>query len=313
MRRSLQLANLKGANRSNVYTGKRILFHSKQNRIAGGGPAEFDPVARPGTLAGTTTHFNIYYANVFGASGDKIAQGVLEACERDYEILAGYFGLERSLQFNVILAPLSPYMDGTGGSYHDSCVSTNLYCDVQISPKVNPEVSNAVLVAAVVDVFAAMQKGGWNCGNSNGEGLSRVLAAQLHPGALEGLGYLSAPAWLNSPRPNYVARTHPTDRYRVANGCSILFLNYLHFQLGFGWDKICQAAAQTLAGTYQALTGKSQPFPGFSLLLNRKFPPGQLANLLSENPFPIHGVAQAGSLPTVNEGESRNPRVLRSK
>jgi len=36
-----------------------------------------------------------------------------------------------------------------------------------------------------------------------------------------------------------------------------LVLNYPHGQLGFGWDKICQATAPALAGTYRAPTEKT--------------------------------------------------------
>src|SRR5205085_8575753 len=53
------------------------------------------------------------------------------------------------------------------------------------------------------------------------------------------------------------------------------------------WDKIAQAAAPTLAGTYRTLTGKTRPFPDFLALLEKKFPPGQGGDLQTDNPFPI--------------------------
>ena len=121
-----------------------------------------------------------------------------------------------------------------------------------------------------------------------------MLASALYPGVLEGLGYVSAADWLNSRRRNFVWRTLPTDRSGLGNGCAVLFLNYLHVQLGLGWDKICQAAAPTLAGTYKALTGKKAPFAEFAALLEKKFPRGQHTDLATDNPFPINGAPAAG-------------------
>ena len=179
-------------------------------------------------------------------------------------------------------------MNGTGGAYHHSCQATDLYCDVQFTPAIDPDVTSALAVAEAVEVFEALQGGGWNCGGSNGEGLSRVLAEAAYPNVLENLGYSSAQFWLNSRRPNIVGRTLPTDRSMIGNGCAVLFLNYLHVQLGFGWDKVCQATTPTLAGTYKTLTGKTAPFPEFAALLEKKFPKGQRTNLATDNPFPIN-------------------------
>ena len=262
----------------------KILHHPRMRARVGAG---FDPVATPATLVGATEHFHVYYAAVLGSSGDKIAQAVLNNCERDYKAIAGYFGQQHSVTMRVLICPLSRNLDGTGGAFHHSCLATDLYSDVQVTPTINAEVTSALVVAEEVEVFEALQNRGWNCGGSNGEGLSRVLAEELYPGVLEGLGYFSARAWLNSRRPNWVGRTLPTDRNMVANGCSVLFLNYLHSQLGFGWDKICQSAAPTLAGTHVQLTGKTAPFLSFAALLAKAFPPGTPKDLAKDNPFPI--------------------------
>jgi hypothetical protein len=243
----------------------------------------------PATLSGSTAHFNVYVAPVLGQAGETLSQGILKNCERDYQILSGFFAQPKALHFNIIVAALSQHMDGTGGAYHHTCLATDLYCDAQVTPNINPEVTSALAVAEEVEVYEAMQRGGWNCGASNGEGLSRVLAEELYPGILEALGYSTAGAWLNSRRPNWVGRTFPTDRNMVANGCAVLFLNYLHSQQGFGWDTIARAAAPTLAATYTILTGTTAPFPEFATLLNKKFPKGIPSSLNTDNPFPIDG------------------------
>src|ERR1043165_5474055 len=255
----------------------------------------FDPVARPAALVGSTEHFHVYYAKVLGQPGLEIAQAVLKKCERDYKTLHDLFGLNRSLVFNIIVAPLSRKLDGSGGAYHHTCRSTDLYCDVQISPGLDPDVTNALVVAEEVEVFEAVQNEGWKCGGSNGEGLSRVLASELYPKVLENLGYASARDWLNSARPNLVGRTLDTDVSPVGNGCAVLFLNYLHVQFGFSWREICQAGAPTLAGTYFKLTNKRRPFAEFADLLESRFPSSEMAELDTDNPFPIGESATARS------------------
>jgi hypothetical protein len=252
-------------------------------------------VATPATLAGSTIHFHVYYANVLGQGGITVAQAVLKNCERDYQSIAEFFAQQHSLQFNILIAPLSTQMNGTGGAYHHSCLATDLYCDVQLTPNINTDVTSALVVAEAVEVFQAVQNRGWNCGASNGEGLSRVLAEALYPNVLENLGYTSAGFWLNSRRPNFVGRTLPTDQSGLGNGCAVLFLYYLNVQLGFGWDKISQAGAPTLAGSYRLLTGKTAPFPEFAALLDQKFPQGTPVNLQIDNPFPINGSPQLAS------------------
>ena len=233
---------------------------------------------------GKTTHFTVYAAAVLGANGQTVAQAVLAKCEKDYQTLAQYFGMQIKT-FNVIAAPLSPNLDGTGGAYHHSCDAVDLYCDVVFHPEIDAAVTSALVIAEETEVFMGVQAKGWDCGASNGEGLSRVLAEEMYPGVLD--GYESASDWLDGGRPDWVTQIKATDQDMVANGCSVLFLNWLHYQLGLGWDKICQAAAPTLEGTYEKLTGKKNAFPEFKALLDKHFPPGQPAKLKKDNPFPL--------------------------
>lgn len=243
--------------------------------------AGFDYRAR---LAGQTSHFAVYYARSLRQQGQVTAQAVLETCESDYGRLSADFDLQPD-HFNIIVAPLSSGHDGTGGAYHHSCLAADLYCDAQFRPKPNPALTSALVVAEEVEVFEAVQNGGWDCGGSNGEGLSRVLAEDFYPGVLD--DYSTAAAWLDGDRPDWVNRTEPTDTDPVANGCSVLFLFWLRYQLGFGWDKICQAAAPTLAQTSQILAGLENGFEEFSQLLEAHFPSGQPSGLTVDNPFPL--------------------------
>jgi hypothetical protein len=79
-------------------------------------------------------------------------------------------------------------------------------------------------------VFSAAQGLGWNCGDTNGEGLSRVLAEELYPGVLD--AFHTADAWLDSSRPDYVSDGVGNDQDGLSNGCAVVFLYYLHYVLG---------------------------------------------------------------------------------
>ena len=284
----------------------KVFAHPDRPPVASLAPVRFDPVASPASLAGSTPHFHVYYASILGQGGNQIAQAALKNCERDYKTLADFFGQQQSLIFNVVLAPLSAQMDGSGGAYHHGCGDTDLYCDVQITPNIDPDVTNALIVAEEVEVFEALQNEGWGCGGTNGEGLSRVLAAELYPNVLESLGYSTARFWLDSPRPNLVRRTLPTDQSMIGNGCAVLFLNYLHVQLGFSWNQICQAGAPTLARTYHKLTDKTGPFHEFAKLLEKKFPQGEPIDLETDNPFPIKEARPAAAEKVGNKPKMRD-------
>jgi hypothetical protein len=104
--------------------------------------------------------------------------------------------------------------------------------------------ANFLNCAEVDEVLMAAQAKGWNCGASAGEGLSRVLATELHPASL-GV-FASASHWLNSARPDWVTQTEGTDRDHVATGCATLFINYLRHQLHFSLAQIVQAGGTTL-------------------------------------------------------------------
>lgn len=241
------------------------------------------PVAgfdRAVTFDGSTTHFGVYYQTGF-SNGPAIAAGILTVCERDYAAMSEFFNQLAlpNLPLNVVIAP------GIGGAYHYGCAATDLYCDGDSATPPNLDLTRFLMVAEAVEVFSAAQNRGWDCGASNGEGLSRVLATELYPAQLD--GFATAAAWLDSPRADWVSRTDPTDQNAVSTGCAVLFLNYLHYQLGFAWPAVVAAAGATFEACYQALTGRQAGFAPFKALLDSRFPPGRPSGLISDNPFPI--------------------------
>lgn len=235
----------------------------------------------PTTLEGSTVHFQVYYQTGF-ANGPVIAQGVLATVGRDYDSLVNLFGglALPTFPINIIAA------SGIGGAYHYGCAAVDLYCDGDTSGSPDIDHTRMLVVAEEVEVFEAAQNRGWDCGASNGEGLSRVLATELYPAELD--GFATAATWLDSSgRPDWVSKTDPTDQNAVSTGCAVLFLNYLRYQLNFSWPQIVAAAGSTLEQTYEALTGKTGGFAPFKALLDQRFPPGRPSGLTTDNPFPI--------------------------
>lgn len=258
---------------------KAVLAEEMAKRVTAAAPrVGFD---RPVTPQGQTEHFKVYYQTGF-ANGPLIAGAVLATNEKDFQTLEGFFGglVLPNLPMNIIVAP------GIGGAYHYRCDAVDLYCDGDPSPNPDADHTRMLVVAEEVEVFEGVQGKGWDCSASNGEGLSRVLAAALYPAALD--GFATAAAWLDSPsRPDWVSRTKPTDQDEVSNGCAVLFLNYLSSQLNFSWGQIVQAAGSTFEQTYKTLTGKAGGFAPFKALLDSHFPPGQPSGLTTDNPFPL--------------------------
>jgi hypothetical protein len=238
------------------------------------------------TQRGQTAHFIVNFDNSLGANGPLLADAVLATCERDYAQLQGYFGgiTPAGLPFVINIVP------GNGGASHATCASTTLSCDAFSGT--DADLVRMLVVAEADEVFMAAQNTGWNCGASNGEGLSRVLATQPYPAELN--GFATASSWLNSARPNFVDQNDPTDRNFISIGCSTLFINYLRYQLHFSLAQIVQARGVNLQQTYANLTGSPDAFGPFAALLQRHFPAGTAVNLPNDNPFPLLDAASWG-------------------
>jgi hypothetical protein len=233
------------------------------------------------THAGSTAHFDVSYLSRLGQKGANLAQAILQTCEKDYASLQQFFGglTPHNLPFVVQVTS-----DSTGAS-HSSCLGT----DIMVGGNSDGDVDfiRSLLVAEADEVFMANFGHGWDCGASPGEGLSRVLANDLYKG-VEPADFISSDVWLNlNPRPNFVNTADPTDTNYNSIGCSVLFLNWLRFQLNHSWTDIIAGGGATLAGTYNKLTGKTTAWTDFTAVINAHFPPGQTYNLNTDNPFPL--------------------------
>src|SRR5271165_4318638 len=233
-----------------------------------------------------TDHFQVSVDSGLGSAGATIADALLQTCEQDFATLQTDFGgiTPASLPFHLIVT------SGNQGASHATCAATAL----SIGAKSGPEPFMRSLVIAEEDeVFEASFGHGWNCGFSNGEGLSRVLANDMVPG-VEPQGFVSPPVWLDGPsdisgvlREDWVSKTDQTDTNYFSIGCAVLFLNWMRFQLGYEWKQIIAAGAATLGQTYANLTGKNDGWPTFKALMDAKFPPGKPSGVTTDNPFPL--------------------------
>jgi hypothetical protein len=244
------------------------------------------PAARFVAHPKSTAHFKVSIDPGLGAAGAKVASSLLHTCEQDFLTLQGYFGgvTLKSMPFHLIVT------SGSQGASHATCAATTLSIGAHSGPLA---FMRSLVIAEEDEVFEATFGHGWNCGFSNGEGLSRVLANDMVPG-VEPQGFVSAPVWLDDPsdvsgirREDWVNNTDSTDTNYFSIGCSVLFLNWLRFQLNFAWTQIISAGAPTLAGTYENLTGKNDGWATFKALIDAKYPPGKPSHLKKDNPFPL--------------------------
>jgi hypothetical protein len=230
------------------------------------------------TVWAKTPHFVISFEQALGQTGENLADAVAATCERDYNSLSSWFNgiTPANLPFTVRI------QTGSMGASHADCLATELFCDD--FGGTNDDLVRMLVVAEADEVFMAAQKAGWDCGASNGEALSRVLAAEIYPAQLG--GFASASSWLASVREDFISKTDPTDRNFISIGCGTIFINYLRFQRGIGLWATVTAAGATFDDGYAKLTGAKGAFGPFSNLLARFFP-GNASNVANDNPFPL--------------------------
>jgi hypothetical protein len=240
--------------------------------------------------------------------GDATAQALLRTVEADFQATQAWFGglalpagqegddqttPRTALPVQVLIDPQA------GGAYHFGCDATDIY----VEP--DPELVSGFFVAELVEDFEAAIANGWDCGQTNGEGLSRVLAGERNAN-LGSLFVQTEQSWWANGHQDYVEDNSADDTNQDANGCATLFLYYLHSQLGYDWAAIVAAGAPTLGQTYQKLTGQDPAagFADFVALLSTLDMGGFLNVPASGDPFPIAApAAPAQPQPDVPQGE----------
>lgn len=261
------------------------------------------------TEVGRTPHLIAYTDG--SAEGTAAAQAVLQTAEADYvavqqwfggiELPAGHDGDDQTAPRTA--APVQVLVDPqAGGAYHFGCDATDIY----IEPAAQE--ASGLMVAELVEIFEAAINNGWQCGQTNGEALSRALAVERNS-ALASLIAETAQGWWANGHADYINNNSADDTNQDANGCGTLFLYYLHNQLGFSWEKIVAAGGGTLGECYAKLTGKSaaEGTRDFLDRLATLAPGGQLTLPANGNPFPIGGTAQPGPSAPPSTGGDQQP------
>jgi hypothetical protein len=235
----------------------------------------------PATQVGTTGNITVSYDTALGAKGLALAQQFLASVTGPYDDMQTFFGITGG-SVEVIIAPLSGNNDGSGGAYHYGCDFTSggvLYLDATFANEsVNPlDLEVGLYVAELSESFMGPQGGGWGCGFSNGEGLSRFCAEQETPaGTLD--AFATGPAWAMAGFPDWVTKTEQTDQDSVSTGCAVVYIYWMLSQ-GFTIPQIVQAAGATLSANYQKLTGKATAYQDLRAAMNG-------LSITSDNPFP---------------------------
>jgi hypothetical protein len=216
----------------------------------------------PATQVGVSGNVTVYYDPSLGPPGLALAQQLLNAVAGPYIDMQSFFGVMGGAA-DVVIAPLSGNNDGSGGAYHYGCDFTSggvLYLDATFAnTTVNPlDLEVGLYVAELSESFMGLQGGGWGCGSSNGEGLSRFCAEVETPaGTLS--AFATGPAWAQAGFPDWVSQTETTDQDAVSTGCAIVYIYWLR-SLGYSIPNIVQAAGATLSANYTTLTGKTSAY-----------------------------------------------------
>jgi hypothetical protein len=231
------------------------------------------------------SNFQVNYDQSLGNAALAVAQAVLQTAEGDLAKLVKLFGFPpKKIPIVINIQQVNPFGGGLlGGAIHQA--QGPIACNPQ-----NPETgqfdadyTRMLVVAEVVEDFEFWQNGGWVLNQTNGEGLSRLLASAIYPTVIPQSRAAVANSYIQAGMPDCINDNSGSDTNNVLNGGAVLFLNWLTTQLGYDYDQVVQAPADSLAGTYKLLQGRDDAFERFKADLGN-LPPGDLT---SDNPFPV--------------------------
>jgi hypothetical protein len=232
------------------------------------------------------SNFQVNYDPSLGSAVQAVAQGVLQTAEGDLAKLVNLFGFAPKkvpLVINIQTSNPFPPFGSLGGAIHQP--QGPIYCS-PINPDTNQydtEWTRFLVVAETTEDFEFWQNGGWILNQTNGEGLSRLLASALYPNVTPNSRAATAFSYIQNGMPDCINDNSGSDQDNVLNGGAVLFLNWLTTQLGYDYNQVVQAPASSLAGTYTLLQGRDDAYQRFVSDL-QLLPAGPLT---SDNPFPV--------------------------
>ena len=257
-----------------------------------------------------TTHFTfVWYDDVGPDPAENIDTGpdalsnleaVVAIAERDFATLAGWFGIPTDAPFRQVEVRINQ----TGGGGSNGGYQTDLGINIsgiarRSDPMVADEIVRQIFVAELAEIMMSYRgqtvagSGPWHAGDSTGEGLSRVMGAELHPVGYYGGGFATLASWTGNGAPDWVNATFTGnavfagDTFWPSFGCAVVFLYYLHTQRGLDWGAIIAAEGATLQEKYASLGYTDDGFTAMTGLLTTFF--GTLANVstVDDDPFPL--------------------------
>jgi len=247
---------------------------------------------------GQTNHFTIQYQDTY-ADSLRRAQALQNRVESDFAKLLNWFGISAGFG-PTNRVTLSVDKDSLARNYGYKKDGTTF---VRMDPfqgatdqALADDAVRALFVAEIVEVLMDYNnqtngKTTWAPSGSDGEGLSRVCAALLYPNPYYSSNFLKGPfvnGWISSPgRNDWIGKTESSDTDVDSFGCSILFIYYLHTQLGHSMNAIITNGGATPELTYQNLTGNTGGYAALVQLISPYFPLLTQTSLKTDNPFPL--------------------------
>ncbi len=175
-------------------------------------------------------------------------------------------------RWTVVLARL----DEDHRTYREKTV---IFCDLQTTPR--PEPRQCSFYVAFQLAAACAELVGWD--SRIAEALARPIATAIYPRRI--VGFASAPVWLDGDREEVC--NGPLGPGPAAIGGAVLFINFLHYQLGFSWGEIAGTPEPDLGAVSRRLTGTGDQTEVFRSLIDSCFPVGFPSQLIGDNPYPI--------------------------
>lgn len=248
---------------------------------------------------GKTTNFSINYQTELSDALGR-AKALKATCDADFERLRHWFGIKDGFgPSNRVKLIIDRADYGSNSGYHTDGSSSILINAFDGSGSVYvDDAVRAIFVGEMTEILMSYnimvpgRSPSWQPLCSDGEGLSRVAAAIFYSDAYYSIlvsDEVGPPVnkWLLGSRTDWISKRKLSDVDVESYGCSILFIYYLHTQLGYSMDSIVSKAGESLEATYHKLTGKDDGYKAFTELLSKYFPIGKTSLLPFDNPFPL--------------------------
>lgn len=263
-----------------------------------------------------STNFNIQFDPTIFPNSPKRAQALLGVVENEFTVLTNWFNINAGFgPGNRVTVGLN-MADGSGANNNGYATGGNstINLDAQDNNTNDADAAERVkmlFVAEFVEVLMSYnnQNGPqtWNAGDSNGEGLSQLCSIERFRTGHYSYYIPWINQWLQWPPPlcpfknppplptvqrkDWITQPEATDKDCYSFGSALLFLYYLHSQLGHSIPEIIQKGGKTLEQTFQNLGHGSGAYNALTTLLNQYLPIGQTSALPNDDPFPLLDVS----------------------